>query len=188
MSVARSQASTSIPPELCGEVSGKIDTSGDRFHLARAPDVIKAFDPLGVLPPLPKDTWSPLARLGATGPPTVAPTPADGTDVTAHSEQEHHHDVHTSTATGVKATIPPTLLSTQIQGTRTARPRWHRGTQDETWPQHIAPADREAKRSTPVASLRYKGNYSHRIRRKTAAPKATFLLFPFIFPHFIFLP
>jgi hypothetical protein len=35
-----------------------------------------------------------------------------------------------------------------------------------------------------VASLRYKGNYSHRIRRKTATPEATFLFFSSIFSPF----
>jgi hypothetical protein len=35
----------------------------------------------------------------------------------------------------------------------------------------------------PIASLRYRGNYSHRIRRKTAAPDATFFIFLFhLFP------
>jgi hypothetical protein len=68
-------------------------------------------------------------------------------------------------------------------GARTARPQRYRGTQDETWPQHVAPADEEAKKSTPVASLHYRGNCSHRIRRKMAAPEATFFVFLFyLFP------
>jgi hypothetical protein len=66
---------------------------------------------------------------------------------------------------------------------RTAHPRRHRGTQDEAWPQHVAPTNGEAKRSMPIASLRYRGNYSHQIRRKTAAPEATFFVFLFrLFP------
>jgi hypothetical protein len=51
-----------------------------------AHDIIKVLDPLGVLSPHPRDTWSPLERWGATGPQTTAPTPADGMDVTVHSE------------------------------------------------------------------------------------------------------
>jgi hypothetical protein len=52
-------------------------------------------DPLGVLLPRLRDTWSPLARQGATGAPTTTPTLADGTDVTAHSEQGYRN--HTLT-------------------------------------------------------------------------------------------
>jgi hypothetical protein len=47
-----------------------------------------------------------------------------------------------------------------------------------------APADGEAKRSTLVASLRYRGNCSHRMRRKTDAPESTFLFFSFMFSPF----
>jgi hypothetical protein len=32
-------------------------------------------------------------------------------------------------------------------GACVASPRWRRGIQDEAWPQRVAPADREAKRS-----------------------------------------
>jgi hypothetical protein len=52
-------------------------------------DIIKAPDPLDVLPPRLRDMWSPLARWEATGAPTVAPTPANGTDMTMQSQQEH---------------------------------------------------------------------------------------------------
>jgi hypothetical protein len=38
----------------------------------------------------------------------------------------------------------------------TARPRRYKDTQDEVWPQHVAPVDEEAKRSTHVVSLRYR--------------------------------
>jgi hypothetical protein len=53
-----------------------------------------------------------------------------------------------------------------------------------TWPQHVTPVDGEAKRLIAITSLRYKVNYSHRIRRKTATPRATFFLFHL--PHFTF--
>jgi hypothetical protein len=39
----------------------------------------------------------------------------------------------------------------------------------------------------PVASLHYRGNCSRWIRRKTAAPEATFFVFSFIFsPFYLF--
>jgi hypothetical protein len=72
-------------------------------------------------------------------------------------------------------------------GARTAHPRWHRSTQDEAWPYHVAPADGEAKRSTPITSLCCRRNYFHQIRRKTAAPEATFFVFLFhLFPLHLF--
>jgi hypothetical protein len=74
------------------------------------------------------------------------------------------------------ATYPPLYAN---PGTCIAHPRLYRSTQDKVWPKHVAPADGEAKRSTPIASLRYQGNCSHRIRRKTAAPEATFFSFAF---------
>jgi hypothetical protein len=79
----------------------------------------------------------------------------------------------------VTATIPPNRLSTQIRVHVPRHPRWHRSTQDEACPQQVTPADGEAKRSTPVKSLRYRGSCSHRIRRKMAAPEATFFVFLF---------
>jgi hypothetical protein len=100
---------TSIPPEPCRKVSGEIGALGGSFRLAPSPhDVIKAPDPLGILPPRPRDTWSPLARRGATGPPTAALTSTDGTDVTVHSQQEHgnhaltqHDPGHSTTMTSI---------------------------------------------------------------------------------------
>jgi hypothetical protein len=86
-----------------------------------------ASNPIGVLLPRPRDTWSPLARRGATGALTTTPTPADGTDVTMYSQQEHenhaltqhdpghHNDIYTSTAMRVMTTVPPTPLSMQIR-------------------------------------------------------------------------
>jgi hypothetical protein len=46
-------------------------------------------DPLGILLPRPRGSWSPLARQGATGALTTVPIPADRADITMHSEQEH---------------------------------------------------------------------------------------------------
>jgi hypothetical protein len=159
-------------------------------------DVIKALDPLGVLPPRSRDTWRPLERRGATGPPTMTPTPTDGIDVTVRSEQEHrnhaltqHDPRHSTTTTSIllqrwgdgnyTAYSPPYANP----DARIACSRWHRSTQHEAWPQHVAPADRETKRSTFVTSLRYRGNCSHQIRRRTAAPETTFFIFLFhLFP------
>jgi hypothetical protein len=130
----------------------------------------------------------------------VAPTPTDGTDVTTHNEQEHgnhtltQHDLgHSTTMTSIPLQqrgndncIAYSPLYANL-GTRTARPRWHRGAWDEAWLQHVAPADGEAKRSTPIVSLRYRGNCSHRIRRKMATPEATFFVFLFhLFPILFF--
>jgi hypothetical protein len=65
-------------------------------------------DPLGVLMPHPRDAWSPLTRPGATGALTVVPIPADGMDVTVHSEHERgnraltqHDPGHSTTTTSV---------------------------------------------------------------------------------------
>jgi hypothetical protein len=58
-----------------------ISTSPDPCNVSTG-----APDRLGVLLPRPRDTWSPLARRGATGALTAAHIPADGTDMTVHSE------------------------------------------------------------------------------------------------------
>jgi hypothetical protein len=64
--------------------SETISTSPDPCNISTG-----APDHIGVLLPGPGDTWSPLARRGATRAPTMAPIPADGMDMTVHSEQEH---------------------------------------------------------------------------------------------------
>jgi hypothetical protein len=116
--------------------------------------------------------------------------------MTVHSEQKHgncaliqHDRGHSTTMTSIPlqrwgndnyTTYPP--LYTNLNA-RTAHPRWHRSTQDEAWPQHVALADGDAKSSTPITSLHDKGSCSCRIRRKTAAPEATFFVFLFrLFP------
>jgi hypothetical protein len=89
--------------------------------------------------------------------------------MTMHSEQERgnraliQHDLGHSTTTtsyfysdggnGNYTTYPPLYAN---PGTRTAHPRRYRSTQDEAWPQHVAPVDGKAKRSTPITSLRYR--------------------------------
>jgi hypothetical protein len=84
---------------------------------------------------------------------------------------------------GLTTTVPPTLPLYAYPSAHTVHPRRHKNTQDEAWSQHVAPADGEAKRSTPITSLRYRGSYSRRIRRKTAALEATFFVFLFhLFP------
>jgi hypothetical protein len=82
--------STFILPEPCGKASGEIDASGNSFRLARAP-VTSSKHPTPLV-------YFCLAR-GTRGalwqdreprrPPTAAPTPGDGTDVTVHNQQEH---------------------------------------------------------------------------------------------------
>jgi hypothetical protein len=53
----------SIPPEPCGKVSGEMGASGGIFLPHPSPsDVIKAPDPLSLLPTHPRGTWNPLAR------------------------------------------------------------------------------------------------------------------------------
>jgi hypothetical protein len=90
------RTTNSIPPEPCGKVSGEMGASGGIFLPRPSPhDVIKAPDPLGILPSRPRDTWNLLARREATGAPSAAPAPADGTDVTARSQQQHRN--HTLT-------------------------------------------------------------------------------------------
>jgi hypothetical protein len=90
-------------PDPCA-LSGTISVSPDPSNVSTG-----APDPLGVLLPRPRDTLSLLARWGATGALTMVPTPANGTDVTVHSEQEHgnyaltQHDPSHSTTT---TTIP----------------------------------------------------------------------------------
>jgi hypothetical protein len=80
----------SIPPEPSGKVLGKMGASGGNFPPRPIPyDVIEAPDPFSLLPPCPRDTWNPQARWRATGPPTAAPAPANGTDMTVYSQQEH---------------------------------------------------------------------------------------------------
>jgi hypothetical protein len=143
------------------------------------------------------DAWSPLARQKATGVPTTTLISTNGTDMTTHSEQERgnhaltqHDPGHSTTTTSIPLqrwdngnyTTYPHLYANS--SAHTAHPRRHRSTQDDAWPQHVAPADGEVKKLTPITSLCYRGSYSRRIRRKTAAPEATFFLFFF----FIFSP
>jgi hypothetical protein len=45
-----------------------------------------SLDSLGILLPHLRDAWSPLAWQGATGTLTAAPIPANGTNMTVHSE------------------------------------------------------------------------------------------------------
>jgi hypothetical protein len=65
-------------------------------------------DPLGILLPRPRDTWSPLARQGAMGALTATPIPTDRTNMTMHSEQERenraltqHDPGHSTTMTSI---------------------------------------------------------------------------------------
>jgi hypothetical protein len=98
-----------IPPELCREVLGEMGASGGIFPPRPSPrDVIKAPDPFSSLSPRLRDTWNPLARRGATGPPTAAPAPTDGRDMTVHSQQEHenhaltqHEPSHSTTTASI---------------------------------------------------------------------------------------
>jgi hypothetical protein len=64
-------------PNPC-TLSGTIFASPDPCNVSTG-----ALDPLGILLPRSRDAWSPLARQGATGVPTMAPIPTDGTDMTA---------------------------------------------------------------------------------------------------------
>jgi hypothetical protein len=137
----------------------------------------------------------PSGKAGSHGPPNHGThfRRWDGRD---HTKQEHGNHAltqrdpgHSTTTTSIPlqrrgnsnyTTYSPLYANSDAS---TAYPRRYRSTQDEAWPQYVAPADGEAKRSTPTASLRYKGNCSHQIRRKTAAPKATFFVFLFyLFP------
>jgi hypothetical protein len=71
-------------------------------------------DPHGILLPHPKDTWSPLARQGATGALTAAPIPADGTEMTVHSEQKHMNHALTKHDPGHSTTT--TIIPLQRRG------------------------------------------------------------------------
>jgi hypothetical protein len=71
-------------------------------------------DPLGILLPRPRDTWSPLARREATGALTTTPIPADGTDMTVHSEQERGNRILTQHDPGYSTTT--TSIPLQRQG------------------------------------------------------------------------
>jgi hypothetical protein len=84
-------------------MSGTISASPNPCNVSTG-----ALDPLGVLLPCPRDTWSPLAKREATGALTTAPIPADGTDVTVLSEQERgnhaltqHDPSHSTTMTSI---------------------------------------------------------------------------------------
>jgi hypothetical protein len=220
MLVARSRESTSIPPESCGEVSGEIGASGGSFCLARAPhDVIKAPDPctasgmisaspdpgnestgapdpLGVLLPRLRDTWSPLARQEATGALTTAPTRADGTDVTVHSQQEcrnhaltQHDPGHSTTTTSIHLQRRGKRQLYHLTPSLRKSGRLYR-------PSSMAQTRTERSMATTCYTSRWRGqkinvhcisalqgNCSHRIRRKTAAPETTFFVFLFhLFP------
>jgi hypothetical protein len=109
-----------------------------------------------------------------------------------HSQQERKNHAltqcdpgHSTTMTSIPlqrwgngncATCPPLYANL---GARTAHPRRHKRAQNEAWTQNVAPANGEVKRLTTITSLCHRGNCSHRIRRKTAAPEATFFVFLF---------
>jgi hypothetical protein len=70
MSVARGTKTNLHPARALQKGLGRDRRLERQFLPHLSPhDVIKAPDPLGVLPPRPRDTWSPLARRGATGAP-----------------------------------------------------------------------------------------------------------------------
>jgi hypothetical protein len=100
-----------------------------QFPLRPSPhDIIKAPDPLNVLPPRPRDAWSPLARRGAMGPPPRHLLPPMGwtwlcivnsstettpwPNMTLVIPPRWHPYLYSD---GVTATIPPTPLSTRIR-------------------------------------------------------------------------
>jgi hypothetical protein len=84
------RTTNSIPPEPCEKVSGEMGALGGIFPLCLSPgDVIKVPNPLSLLH-LARGTRGTLWQDGEPwGPPTTAPAPADGMDVTMHSQQEH---------------------------------------------------------------------------------------------------
>jgi hypothetical protein len=125
--------------------------------------------PRGTFPPRPRGTWNPQARWGATGTPDYGTRSIDMMDMTVHSQQGHqnhpltqHDPGHSTTTTSIPPQqqgwwqlhhLTPSLRKSQ----RTCRPpSWHRGIQVKAWPQHVALANREAKRSTPRTTPRYK--------------------------------
>jgi hypothetical protein len=93
-------SSKRLTPALCRE---RVPPRADPNNVSTG-----APGPLGILLPHPRDMWSPLARRGAMGALTTAPTPTDGTDMTVHNEQERgnraltqHDPGHFTTTTSI---------------------------------------------------------------------------------------
>jgi hypothetical protein len=78
-------------------------------HLSVSPephDVIKAPNPLSLLPPRAEGHVEPSGKTVSHGtPPTMAPAPADETDVTVHSQQEHGNHALTQYDPGHSTTM-----------------------------------------------------------------------------------
>jgi hypothetical protein len=98
--------------QLPNQGLGTSSASLEPHDVIKAPDPYNISmgvpDPLGIFLPRSRDTWSPLARRGAMGALTATPIPADGTDMTVHSEQERgnraliqHDPGHSTTTTSI---------------------------------------------------------------------------------------
>jgi hypothetical protein len=95
----------------------------------------------------------------------------------------HHDNIHTSTAMGMTTTIPPKSLSTQIRVSIPPTFTAQRRTGQDMSPARRTSEQRGQKINIPHDST-LQGNYSHRIRRRTATPEATFFVFLFYFSCF----
>jgi hypothetical protein len=95
----------------------------------------------------------------------------------------HHDDIHTSTTTGMTATISPKPLSTQIRVSIPPTFTAQRRTGQDMAPTRRTNERRGQKINIPHDST-LQENYSHQIRRRTATSEATFFVFLFHFPCF----
>jgi hypothetical protein len=114
--------------------------------------------------------WHPLPPMGTTSWPNKTPV---------ISPRQHSYLY----SNGVTTTIPSNPPLYANPSAHVARPRWHRGAQDKVWPQHVAPADGEAKRWTPVTSMRYRKTVPPDKEEDSHARGHLFLFFSFIFFH-----
>jgi hypothetical protein len=190
------RTTNSISPEPCGEASGTIGISGDISPSRPSPrGVIKGARPPAVCFHLARGARGALRQDGEPrGPPNYGTRSID-VDVTVHSQQGHmnvnltrhdpfsHDDIHSSTATGVMAAVPPNPLTTKIPAHTSTTFMTQRRTGQGMAPAHHTSERRGQKINVPHDST-LQGNYSHRIRRRMAMPEATFLAFLFHFSCF----
>jgi hypothetical protein len=97
----------------------------------------------------------------------------------------HHDDIHTSTTTGMTATISPKPLSTQIRVSIPPTFTAQRRTGQDMAPTRRTNERRGQKINIPHDST-LQENCSHRIRRRTTTSEATF--FCLSLPFSLFLP
>jgi hypothetical protein len=92
-------------------------------------------------------------------------------------------DIHTSTATGVTTVVTPNPLATKIPAHALRTFTAQRRTCQSMAPTRRTSEQRGQKINVPHDST-LQGNCSHRIRRRTATPEATFFAFLFHFLRF----